>query len=230
MGAELLGLLATSLLFGLLGAGHCVAMCGGIASALAMREPGLTRALAQHAGRISAYIVLGVAAGALALLGEIAPVLATLTRGLRLLAVLMVFGIGLALLLGRQPWDGPARFGMQLWRSSLARFTSGAARGTGLGAAWTTGLAWGFLPCGMSWTAATANLAAGPGVGALAMLAFGLGTLIGVLPFSLAGATLGHWLTRPAVRRAAGAALLALALVMAWTLWPGAVSAGHQHH
>lgn len=229
MDAELGGLLATSLLFGLLGAGHCVAMCGGIASALALREPGLARALAQHAGRISAYALLGAAAGALALLGEIAPVLGLLTRGLRVLAVVLVLAIGLALLLGRQPWDGPARFGMRLWRSSLARSTWGAARGSGLAAAWSMGLAWGFLPCGMSWTAATANLAAGPGVGALAMLAFGLGTLVGVLPFSLAGASFAAWLARPLVRRAAGAALIALALVMAWMLW-SASTAGQQHH
>ena len=73
---------------------------------------------------------------------------------------------------------------------------------------------WGWLPCAMVYaTLGFAASSAVPGRGALIMLAFGLGTS----PALIAAATLAgrapRLLQRPAVRRTAGAVLLAAALV-----------------
>jgi hypothetical protein len=72
-----------------------------------------------------------------------------------------------------------------------------------LARSYSAGLAWGWLPCAMVYAAlAAAAFAGGPAAGALAMVAFGLGTLPFLLGAGWLAARLRDW------RRAAGAAVL----------------------
>jgi len=78
------------------------------------------------------------------------------------------------------------------------------------------GALWGWLPCGLiystlSWVAANGQ----PLDGALAMFAFGLGTLPAIFSASLAAATLMQMLNRAIVRKISGALLMLYGL---WTL------------
>ena len=64
---------AAALVAGLAGSGHCLAMCGGIAGALALRDGGpqatpssrLLLALAYNVARVASYTVAGALAGLL---------------------------------------------------------------------------------------------------------------------------------------------------------------------
>ena len=84
------------------------------------------------------------------------------------------------------------------------------------------GAIWGWLPCGLVYTASIAALASGgAGQGALVMLAFGLGTLPVLLATGMAAERLTALLRQRGVRMAGGVLVILFGL---WTL-PGP----HQH-
>lgn len=166
---------------------HCVGMCGPfvLGQVLADSEQvrggyGEWRRLAgaalvpYHLGRLSTYTALGAIAGAATALFVATPGFAWLSAGLLLLAALLM--LAQALGLARRTNSPLSRI-----VSRLAAPLYASRRPTGR---YALGLVLGLLPCGFVYGALAA--AAGTGSarqGALAMLAFGLGTvpaLIGV--------------------------------------------------
>jgi hypothetical protein len=104
------------------------------------------------------------------------------------------------------------------WNSVLASFTRGLDR-TGTGGGYLLGVALGFLPCGFLYAALAASAAsASPVRGAVAMLAFGLGTVPALIAVGIAGQTAAHrWrrgvaILSPAVMLLNAALLIVLAL------------------
>ena len=80
------------------------------------------------------------------------------------------------------------------------------------------GMLWGWLPCGLVYSASLTAMASGSAAGgATGMLAFALGTLPNLLAMGAFAEGLRGWLTRLWVRRVAGMAVVAMAL---WQLWP----------
>lgn len=168
----------------LLGAVHCVGMCGGFVTAIQFnRAPQLSAAqlsFGYHAGRLTSYIAGG------ALIGAIGGGL--YASGVRPLQVLLLGLGGAALIAIGVAMIGHARLlrrlepiGVWLWRlmAPLARKVVPPRR---LSHAWLAGVAWGWIPCGMVYAALPLALASGGTVnGALVMLSFGLGTLPGLL-------------------------------------------------
>ena len=202
--------LLSALLIGFLGSGHCLVMCGGIVSALQMMMPNQSPAeklklqLALSAGRISSYALIGALAGylgmqAMALAGVGKPVLQLLSG---LMLVLMALYIS-------RIWTGLTaleNLGKQLWRyvqpvaARLLPLDSGAK-------AFGYGLCWGYLPCGLVYSALAWSLASGSAAqGALWMLAFGLGTLPALLLAGQAAGTIQQLKNKAVVRY--GVALL----------------------
>ena len=190
-------------LLGLLGSGHCVAMCGPLILAVgtpAREQPlpaRLVRVGSYHAGRVSTYAMLGVVAGAAGSLMALAGLGRVLALGAGML--LIVAGLGPALLRRWPAWTGP-------WMGVVAR-AGAAARGwqashpiTGPFAA---GLANGLLPCGMVYAALATALAAGTIEQAIwTMAAFGAGTVPALAGLSLGAAQISpdwrRWLSRAA--------------------------------
>ena len=212
-------LVLASALLGAASGLHCVGMCGGIVTAFSSRKisfgkPGREwpRQLAFNAGRITSYALAGAAAGALgsgALLARALPaqtVLLVIANLILVLVGLQLAGKGAAL----------ARIealGAPLWR----RLQPAAARLLSANASskvYSAGLLWGWLPCGLVYGALVLAAAASrsPMEGALAMLAYGLGTLPWLMAAGLAAAQLRAWFARRAVRTAAGAAVLTFGL------------------
>ena len=216
-------------LFGLLGSAHCVAMCGGIAAALALRAPDPRHAFLHSLGRVLGYALAGALVAGLVALGAHGAGLVLDPRpvglALRGLTALLFVAVGARLLLALPPWRALERLGATVWQGGIAPLAQRVGRAEGPGAALALGVLWGWLPCGMSWTALLAAAAAGSAAGgALTMLAFGLGTLPAV--------GLGGWLfgrstalAAPRWRRVAGALLIGVGL---WAGW-GALAAPHAH-
>jgi len=209
--------LASLFTVGLLGGVHCIGMCGGIVTALTVRlphhRPRPSLQLAYHAGRLSTYAAAGAAAGgmgsALQLLEPAVPVQAALY----LLAQLMLVALGLYLLgIGKylQVFENA---GLRLWRrvqplASKLLPVSTAPR------AYAVGLVWGMLPCGLVYSVlATALVSGSAHGGALAMLAFGLGTLPSLLAVGAVLPALERFRRAPAVRRAAGGIVIGFGLL-----------------
>jgi sulfite exporter TauE/SafE len=219
---------------GLLGSVHCAGMCGGIVGALSVApargrpvpvpvrlvpptRPALVNVLAYNAGRLASYMLAGALAGGI---GQGAGALARLPAlqvGASWMANLMLALLGLYLM---DAWRGLARLeqgGQVLWRhvQPLLRHVR-PAQGVGFGPArmLAAGALWGWLPCGMVYSVlVTAMLSGSALTGALAMLAFGLGTLPMLLGLGLAGARLRACLRLRGVRLACGALVLGFGLL-----------------
>jgi sulfite exporter TauE/SafE len=151
---------------------HCVAMCGGLVTGVAGKS--WRRTAAYHAGRVTTYAAIGALVGAT---GSLVNFAGEASGRLRLAAALVagLFMIVTGLSLAGAGRYLPDRLMPGAWVSRAARPWMG---GSGVGSALVLGLIFGFLPCGLIYTAASYALAAAdPLQGAASMAAFGLGTL-----------------------------------------------------
>lgn len=205
-------ILSAALLAGLLGSLHCVGMCGAFAASCARAPFGVP---AWHLGRIGTYMLLGALAGAM---GHLLPGPPWIPGAIA--AVLLVwFALGLAGLVPEPRLPLPA----------LASTGARAAQSRAFGAQFVFGVVNGFLPCGLVYSALGVPVAlARPLDGALAMGAFGLGT---VPALSLAAFGLRRFvLASLARRRALAALILVTGLWMIWMRTSTRGATAHEHH
>ncbi len=213
----------SALLMGFVGSTHCIAMCGGVVTVLSGglvqlgRKPSdveahATIALALNAGRILSYSLAGAMVGGFgALLAKI-PALHSAELGLRLCAGLLMLGLYLAG--GWARFASIERLGLPLWRGVepvARRFLPARS----LRGAFVLGGLWGFMPCGLVYTALALSLGNTSAFGgAMTMGAFGLGTLPTLLTLGVfASRFVGVGVTRVTwVRRLAGAVVIGFGL------------------
>jgi len=177
-------------LLGLSGTGHCIGMCGPLVIAFPGRTNRTSAHLCYHAGRIVTYIAIGILMGSIGLaMTHIASItgidhLATIARiqlvfSLLAGAFLLIFGLGQLGILGQPEWlmvSSPEKI------PGYRHVIHSARKKDDPIVMVTTGLFMGFLPCGLSFAAFAKALAAShPIEGGLFLLAFGLGTLPGLL-------------------------------------------------
>lgn len=177
----------SAFLVGLAGGVHCVGMCGGIASAFSFAIPkGASHGpyiASYNIGRILSYTVAGGITGYLGSLFT-----SSVVTGLLILQTLsIVFLILLALYIS-ELYKGLIYFekaGAKLWRyiaplaKSLIPFKSPFHT-------LAYGMIWGWLPCGLVYSALTWALASGSLLqGGIFMFCFGLGTLPALIATSM---------------------------------------------
>jgi sulfite exporter TauE/SafE len=211
--------LGAALLLGLFGSSHCLAMCGGFSAALGMGTDATSRfrlVLLFQIGRIAGYTLLGAGLGSL--LGSI-----DLFPGLlRIFSGLLLVSMGLYL---ANWWKGLMwleRLGQVLWRriQPLSQRLLPLRRKRD---AILVGLYWGFLPCGLIYTAlAWSATSAGAIDSALLMFCFGLGTVPVMFATGLAGEQLAAALRRRDLRS------LMAAVLIGFGVWTAAVPLAHQ--
>ncbi|MFJ4157651.1 sulfite exporter TauE/SafE family protein [Pseudomonas sp. NPDC089752] len=220
---DLLPLLGSALVLGLLGGGHCLGMCGGLMGALTLAIPPEQRGrrarllLAYNLGRILSYACAGLLLG----LAGWAVASSPAALALRVVAALLLIAMGLYL---AGWWSGLTRIealGRGLWRH-IQPVASRLLPVSSVPRALLLGALWGWLPCGLVystllWAASQGNA----GYSAALMLAFGLGTWPVLLATGLAAERVNSLLRRRSVRMAGG---LLVILFGIWTL-PGP----HQH-
>ncbi len=216
-------------MLGLLGGAHCITMCGGLASALGMqtaRSAGgpLPLIICYNLGRLISYSLAGLILG-LAGLWLSQQVLGL--QVLRTLAGIMLILMGCYL---GQWFNGlmfTEKLGQWLWRyiSPLGKNFLPVRNAR---SALMVGLVWGWLPCGLVYSALVyASMQAHPAGSALTMLAFGAGTLPAMLLTGFFAQQLKALIQRSWVRQVSGVAMILFGL---WTL-PAVHGAlmGHVH-
>jgi sulfite exporter TauE/SafE len=198
--------LFSAFIIGLLGSGHCIAMCGGITTMLTSALPNdkysdeeqisvndqsknvkissrFTLVFCYNFGRIASYSLIGAIVG---LTGSIA----AKNIGLPLASLRMfsaVFVILLGLYLGQWlMWlNRIEALGKKLWQYISPLASKAIPVNTPLKAL-SLGAIWGWLPCGLvystlTWALASSDIINGAGI----MFFFGLGTLPALLTLSI---------------------------------------------
>ena len=187
---------------GILGGVHCIGMCGGIIGALSMaanvKTPGqrLAVLLVYNSGRVCGYLL-------------IAAVFYSLTsfvqsyfsfQFMRFFAGLLLIAMGLYL---ANWWRGLTRLealGHILWRF-IQPLTQKLLPVTQLSQAFYLGLLWGWLPCGLIYSALTySGMATSLPQALLIMFSFALGTLPAVMATGLMAERLSYLLKKPSLR------------------------------
>ena len=225
-------------LIGLLGGTHCVAMCGGIVSALTVQTiqmPGQKRRewplhLAYNLGRIGSYTLAGAAMGAIGTVGMLFNDILPIQLALYVAANLMLVALGLYLTGFTRALSGVERLGQRLW-ARIQPLTRRFLPARSVAQAFPLGVLWGFLPCGLVYSVlATALVTGSAERGAALMLAFGLGTLPNLLLAGMLLTRLRDVVRNQAVRTGAGLVVLAFGVygvvttpTLGAALWNGVV-------
>ena len=215
--------LVSALILGLLGGGHCFGMCGGLMGAMTLAIPKEQRnrrlrlLVAYNVGRVGSYACAGWVMG----LAGWAVANSPGAMALRVIAALLLIVMGLYL---GGWWSGLTRIerlGSGLWRL-IQPFASRLLPVSTLPRALLLGALWGWLPCGLVYSALLWSASQGNAVhSALLMVAFGVGTWPVLLATGLAADRTRVLLRNRNVRVAGGVLVIMFGL---WTL-PGP----HQH-
>ncbi len=233
---ELIPVLAAAFATGLLGSAHCLGMCAGLSGLFAAGATAATirtqlpLALAYNSGRVLSYAFLG---GAVALIGSSTVALAPKLAGpIRLASGILIVLIGLQVAFHWRLLAPVEKIGARIW-NRIAPGAKSLIPANNLPKAAGLGLLWGWLPCGLVYSAlllsaTTADAAAG----ALVMVAFGLGTMPAMILSGLGASKLSSFMSRYRL----GAGLLIVLLGIATLVMPlmsmnsGPHGAGHSMH
>jgi len=247
MTATLLATLSATALLALAGGLHCAAMCGGLAATFTFAIPDPQRRGARlwywqgllGAGRVLTYSLLGALAGALG-----GSLLARLGGGSHLHWPALLSGVLMILLAAHllglsAPMRALERIGARVWRR-LSPLTRPLLPLDHPLKALALGALWGFLPCGLLYSALLLAAATGsaPG-GALAMAVFGLVTLAPVASTGVFAGQISRLRQKP-VKHLAAAMSLGVAMLFFWQglaaahmnmpVMPGGVERHHHGH
>lgn len=181
-----LALISTTVALGFFGSGHCIAMCGGICSALSFALPPakpwlrVKILLGYNLGRILSYVfiafILSFVTQQFALI--LSPNFAQgYLSSLRFIAGLLLICMGLYL---ANWWRGLVyleKVGQRVWKYFIP-FTKSLLPVTRFSKALLYGMVWGWLPCGLVYSALALSIAQADLLNSsLAMAGFGVGTL-----------------------------------------------------
>ncbi|MGM0428955.1 MAG: sulfite exporter TauE/SafE family protein [Pseudomonadota bacterium] len=204
--------LVTALLMGLAGAGHCLMMCGGIASAMGINTKP-HHVWLYNLGRVSSYMIIGALVGGA--IGLFAPEGGYTTVILRWLAVVFLLLLGLYFTGWFAGLVYLEKAASPVWRK-VQPFAAKLRNKPGVFATFFAGTLWGWLPCGMVYSALSwAALSGSASGGVLTMAAFGLGTLPAMIAAGHFSQFLHNFLQAQGVRTAMGILLIIYAL---WSL------------
>lgn len=229
--------LPIAFLLGLASTLHCWGMCGGILAAFTLGMPASRAGAPPRAmlvsgfnlGRVASYTLGGALAGGLGGALVALPWRAPLFLALQIVAGIILVLAGLRV----GGWlHGTGRLealGARAWSriQPLCRRLLPVDR---LSRALALGLLWGWLPCGLVYSALAWSAASASGVdGALTMAAFGAGTLPGMLGAGMAGAGLRGRLSGTNWRRSLAVLLVLLGLLGPLVSWHFSAEASASH-
>lgn len=213
----------SAFLIGLAGGVHCIGMCGGIASAFSFAIPKNQSPTAYIAcyniGRVISYTIAGAITGWLGNLFS-----SSVMTGMLVLQCLSIAFLLLLALYISDIYKGLLFFekaGAKLWRF-LAPFGKKLIPFKSPGHTLLYGMIWGWLPCGLVYSALTWSLASGSfWEGGLLMLCFGIGTLPALVATSLGASFLIPILQDKRTRMLIAFLLFCFAILLIFNLFRG---------
>ncbi len=196
-------------------------MCGGIVSALTLgvAQPGDRPSkvplylLAYNSGRVLSYCIAGAIAGAL---GETVFSFIDETTAInfaRIVSGIFLLALGIYLAGWTQSLAPIEKLGNSLWKRVKPLGKRFVPIRT-LSQAWFSGMLWGWLPCGLVYSAMVwAMTSANALHGAIIMLVFGLATIPVMFLTGLTAVKFGHLVRNLWLKRTTGLFLVLMAIV-----------------
>lgn len=189
----------------------------------------LPQLLTFNVGRVLSYTFIGFLAGmAGATLAMNSLLFLLLRTGAAVMLILMGLYVG-------QWWMGLSRIeviGAKLWQK-IAGITNQLRQSKGLMGTFALGMLWGWLPCGLVYSALTWSMSsADPKMAALLMFGFGIGTLPSMLAAGLFAYQLRRIFSKLSVRRIFASILIIFgiwSLPVHWSQWFGGDHGHHAH-
>jgi len=222
--------LFSAFIIGLLGSGHCIAMCGGITTMLTSALPiskeqqipvnnqsspikASRKAIlvfCYNLGRIASYSFIG---GIVGFTGSIAAKnIGMPLAGLRMFSAVFVILLGLYLGQWLMWLNRIEALGKKLWQY-ISPLANNAIPVDSPIKALSLGAIWGWLPCGLVYSTLTWALASGDMItGASIMFFFGLGTLPALLTLSIGFSSIKNNLVKPAFRKTMALVLISFGI------------------
>jgi len=225
--------LLSAFFIGLLGSGHCIAMCGGITTMLTSALPAsnkykeqqilvnnqspfvksnhkVTLVFCYNLGRIASYSFIG---GIVGFTGSIAAKnIGMPLAGLRMFSAVFVILLGLYLGQWLMWLSRIEALGKKLWQF-ISPFANKAIPVDSPIKALSLGAIWGWLPCGLIYSTLTWALASGDMItGASIMFFFGVGTLPALLTLSIGFSSIKNSLVKPALRKTMALVLISFGI------------------
>jgi sulfite exporter TauE/SafE len=203
----------------LLGSGHCIGMCGGLAASCTLGVVGaawgerLLLPLYYSLGRLGMYMLLGAVSGTLGALQVLHGRPGVVSGVPHLLAGMFMIWVGIRTV---GWWGGEIRWGSWGW---LGRLSSRLGQTTPCRRAFGMGILTGLLPCSLHWAFQVQALASGSlTAGVLILFAFGLGTLPALWGFALL-TTLLDGRARRRLVQGAGVIMVVMGLLAVRRAW-----------
>ena len=217
---DLLTILAAAFAAGLLGSAHCLGMCGGISglfaagSQVASLRTQLPLAIAYNLGRVLSYAFLGVV---VAMIGSTTvSAIPSLAGPVRLASGALIILVGFQVAFNWRLLAPVEKIGAKLW-NRLVPHAKGLIPATSVSRAAGLGLIWGWLPCGLVYSALLlAATTAEAASGGFVMIAFGIGTMPAMILSGLSASKLSAFMSRNRL----GAGLLIVVLGVATIAMP----------
>ncbi|MBV1911197.1 MAG: sulfite exporter TauE/SafE family protein [Kangiellaceae bacterium] len=221
--------LSGAVLLGLLGAGHCLAMCGGIITSLSITSSAAkyrsnwSLVLLYQVGRITSYTFFGAVVGWIGLeFNQLSalPILKTLS-GLLLIAMALYIN---------QWWYGLSyleKAGKLIWKR-ISPLSKNLLPVKNHKQALLLGGLWGWLPCGLVYTSLGFALSLGNSLSSAAfMFCFGIGTLPATLFAGSASLSIKKLLNKPGIRLVSSLFFLVMGIYTLYVIYIGGEAAHH---
>ncbi|WP_462164011.1 sulfite exporter TauE/SafE family protein [Pseudoalteromonas xiamenensis] len=194
--------LFAAFLMGLFGSGHCLVMCGGVASSLQLaskHERPFVIALCYNLGRLTSYGVAGLMVASLGI--QFAKQNTTFALSLSMVSALFMILLGLYIMRIAASLQWIEKAGKTVIWQHLVKINRHLLPIDSYPKALAYGALWGWLPCGLVYSALTWTLSAeSPLQGLLIMFAFALGTFPALLLTSQISTKVSSFINHQIVR------------------------------
>lgn len=198
--------LFSAFVMGLAGSGHCIVMCGGVASSLQFASKNLSVikvSLAYNFGRLTSYCIAGMLVASLG--ATFAKQNTHFALGVKIFSGIFMILLALYVMRLANTLKFVEKAGKTLLWQHIVKFNKLFLPVDSLKKAFGYGMLWGWLPCGLVYSALIWTLQAESTLhGASIMLAFALGTLPAMLTIGQSAQYLNRFLNHNLVRLTLG--------------------------
>jgi uncharacterized protein len=206
----------SAFLMGLLGSGHCIAMCGGIASSLQLasnKRRTFSYSFAYNIGRASSYMLAGALVAGIS--SQFAKQNSSFSLALSFMAGIFMLLVGIYIMRLAASLQWLERLGKTLVWQHLVKLNKYLMPINTPFKALGYGALWGWLPCGLVYSALTwAMTSANALDGALVMLCFALGTFPAMITVGIAAQKLTTLFNHPWTRLVLGSLIIWYAIYL----------------